>query len=405
MKKISNAISYDPKYSTSQLTSTDKVFKKKDIEPETKKKENSPEKEADNSDDHSVILNEKDEVESYVKKYISGATSTNNPKCENRKVSKTPFLNNNKIITETVEEHDLNKGKSSSPVEEKTKSNFFNLANINNTISGVSDIANNEINKFKKNKIVTKLEVNVEKKEIKEIFNNTDFIDSTNITNCDKKSNFNKKKGFKERFPNSRATLTEREKIENLTANKSVDKSGKNINNSNSNNININSNANNSSQALPLVINNNTCNVKKDVQNLQIYHDQFTNLKKDILKRFSNSEKRLNDIENTFKNTFDQLITQIKNFIPLSFSFHQFSPKSKINTNEIINDSTINYGLQFHNNPYLESQNIVNNNMFSVNILDPTILFKNSESETSNKNQSKKVMQNLGTVRNNTKKL
>jgi len=49
-----------------------------------------------------------------------------------------------------------------------------------------------------------------------------------------------KKKGFKERFPNSRATLTEREKIENLTANKSVDKSGKNINNSNSNNININ---------------------------------------------------------------------------------------------------------------------------------------------------------------------
>ncbi len=402
MKKVSNAITYDPKYNTNQFTSTEKINKKKEIiEPETKKKDYSPEKEVENSDENSVILNEKDEVESYVKKYISGVTSANNTKCENKKTSKSPFFNQNKIITETVEEHDFNQGKSHIFLEENTKSNFFHVANMNNTISGVSDIPNSEINKFKKNKIVSKIEVDVEKKEIKEIFNNTDFIDSTNITNNDKKTTVIKKKGFKERFPNSRANLTEREKIENLTANKSVEKSGKSTNNTNG----ISNANNNSSQALPLVINNNTCNVKKDIQNLQIYHDQFSNLKKDIFKRFTNSEKRLNDIENTFKNTFDQLVTQIKTFIPLSFTLHQFSPKTKLNSNEIISENnTINYGLQIHNNPYLESQNIVNNNMFSVNILDPTILFKN-ENDTSNKNQPKKVAQNLGTVRNNTKKL
>ena len=381
------------------------------------KNEISQEKEQD-SDENSVHINEKDEVESYVKKYISGITPVVKSKHKSQAKALNKSLTNidSKIIKETPEEYDNNvtvegqkiSNNNAKVIQEDMLKTNIKLKSTNTGYSTNENVSNSA--KPKLGKITTKIELEIENKDSKENLNITESAETTNVGNTinlvnDNKSTVSKKKLFKEKFPTSKLNLSDKDKekkdkIEsNFKRRQSSDLAvipslvGPNTK-SNTQNILINNSSNNSN------------NLKKDSQSLQIFYDKFSSLKKDVFKRFALSEKRVGEIESSYKLAFDQLLNQIKNFVPINFALNQIITKTKGFKSDMNENYTINNASQYsNNNPYKENQNIVNHNTVSVNILDPTIIFKNSEFDSNNKVHQKKNVANLVTLKNNLRRM
>jgi hypothetical protein len=255
-------------------------------------------------------------------------------------------------------------------------------SNNNNSNQPITEL--NSINSEKgrpNNKITTKIEVDTEKRDTKEKFNTTDNADlNSNLIQNEIKSTGFKKKKFKERFPTSKANFCQKERNEITKHNKSPEK--------------VTNFINTVQNLTPNLLNQTNNN------NIQVFHDKLTYLKKDLFKRFSLSEKRLNDLENSFKSAFDQLIVHIKSVLPINMAFNQ-SPRNRQTRSEV--EMINNYASHNPNNLFKETQNIVNNNTVSVNILDPTIIFRNADVESTGQ-KIKKSSNNVTTIKNNLQK-
>ena len=416
LKKIANTITFDSKTTSHQFHSVDRNNQNSELKNTNNKlgkNEFPQENDPDFSDDNSVTI--KDEVESYVKKYITGnaqIVNSKHHKKETKKLNKSIPHQDSKIIKETHEENDNNitiERLNQNKVNKEDNKKKLNNLNINTAHIETSNYSA----KQKLAKITTKIDLDTDK-ENKESLNFPESVESVNIGNTagnsinENKSIGSKKKGFKEKFP-SKLNLSEKDKE------KEKDEKIE-LNHKRKQSSDLTPIANFSGQILKantqITPNNNNNNIinnslKRDSQSLQIFYDKFSTLKKDVFKRFAISEKRIIEIENSYKLAFDQLINQIKNFIPINLALNQFISKSK--GNKI--DSNDNYAIynaasqntNYHSNPYRETQNIVNNNTVSVIILDPTIIFKNSEFDSNN--NKKRTVTNLGTLKNNLKRM
>ena len=124
-----------------------------------------------------------------------------------------------------------------------------------------------------------------------------------------------------------------------------------------------------------------------------------------VILRWLNAEVSLD------KNSFDQLLSQMKNLIPINFTMNSTSPKIKnLKTENNSENFGVNYGSNnnYNINPFKDTHSIVNNNTVSVNILDPTIIFKGSEIESvpkSQQQQQKRSPQINAIIKNTLKKM
>lgn len=128
-------------------------------------------------------------------------------------------------------------------------------------------------------------------------------------------------------------------------------------------------------------------NLLKEAQNLGLNNHIVSDIKNDIIARLTNLEKKIAYLEATYKLSFDQLLNQLKNYIPLSV-LNPIINKSKgikieTNENNISNKLSINQNIS--NTTRKHNQNYLNNHTFSINILDPSSIFKSIENESNNK--------------------